>query len=355
MDGTYWDESHCYRFTADEIDELEAATRALHQLSLAAVEHIVTADRFEQLAIAPGFADRIRASWKARDPALAGRFDLAFDGSDPPKLLEYNADTPTALLEASVVQWRWLQAAIRPQLAEADQFNSLHEKLIANWRAISVTMSANVPVHFACVKESDEDLGTIEYQRDVATQAGIATRFVYIEDVGWADDAQCFVDGDGEEIAILCKLYPWEWMIKDAFGPHLLQAKMRVIEPPWKMLLSTKGLLPILWELNPGHPNLLPASFDRFRISGDYVQKPMYSREGANVTVYRGGEVLRQGGSYGEEGWIYQAYTEIPKFDDSYVTIGSWIVGDEPAGIGLREDATPITRNTSRFVPHYFI
>ena len=80
----------------------------------------------------------------------------------------------------------------------------------------------------------------------------------------------------------------------------------------------------------------------------------MYSREGANVTVYRGGEVLREGGSYGEEGWIYQVYTEIPKFDDSYVTIGSWIVGDEPAGIGLREDATPITRNTSRFVPHYF-
>jgi len=45
MDGTYWDESHCYRFTADEIDELEAATRDLHQLSLAAVEHIVTDDR----------------------------------------------------------------------------------------------------------------------------------------------------------------------------------------------------------------------------------------------------------------------------------------------------------------------
>ena len=355
MDGTYWDEAHCYRFTADEIDELEAATRDLHQLSLAAVEHIVIADRFEQLAIAPGFAERIRASWKARDPALAGRFDLAFDGSNPPKLLEYNADTPTALLEASVVQWRWLQGAIRPELPDADQFNSLHEKFIANWRAISVTLSANVPVHFACVKESDEDLGTIEYQRDVATQAGITTRFVYIEDIGWADDTQCFVDADSEEIAMLCKLYPWEWLIKDAFGPHLLQAKMRVIEPPWKILLSTKGLLPILWELNPGHPNLLPASFDRFRISDDYVQKPMYSREGANVTVYRGDEVLREGGSYGEEGWIYQAYTAIPKFDDSYVTIGSWIVGDDPAGIGLREDATPITRNTSRFVPHYFI
>ena len=343
-------ESHCYRFTAAEIDGLEAATRDLHQLALAAVEHIVNTDRFEQLAIAPGFADRIRASWKARDPAVAGRFDLAYDGSHPPKLLEYNADTPTALLEASVVQWRWLQGAIRPGLAHADQFNSLHEKLIANWRAIGITISANVPVHFACAKENDEDFGTIEYQRDVATQAGIATRFVYIEDIGWADDAQCFVDVDNEEISMLCKLI-LEWTI-GRVRPHLLQAKMRD-RAAVKMLLSTKGRCPSCGS-STRHPNPLPASFDRFRISGDYVQKPMYSREGANVTVYRGGQVLREGGSYGEEGWIYQAYTEIPRFDDSYVTIGSWIVGDEPAGIGLREDATPITRNTSRFVPHYF-
>lgn len=355
MDGVYWDESHRYRFDSDQIDEIEAASRELHQLSLAAVEHIVATDRFEQLAIAPAFAERIRASWKAREPALAGRFDLAYDGRHPPKLLEYNADTPTALLEASVIQWRWLQSAILPDQPGADQFNSLHEKLIANWRAIGVTISANVPVHFACVKDSDEDFGTIEYQRDVATQGGLATRFVYIEDIGWADDARCFVDGEGGEISMLCKLYPWEWLIADEFGPRLLQSRMRVIEPPWKVLLSNKGLLPILWELHPDHPNLLPASFDRFRISGDYVQKPMYSREGANVSIYRGGEVLHEGGTYGQEGWIYQAYTEIPRFDDSYVTIGSWIVGDEPAGIGLREDATPITRNTSRFVPHYFI
>ena len=150
--------------------------------------------------------------------------------------------------------------------------------------------------------------GNLDYLRDVATQAGISTRFVHIEDIGWADEAQCFVDGEGGEIAMLCKLYPWEWLIKDAFGPHLLRTRMRIIEPPWKMLLSSKGLLPILWELNQGHPNLLPASFDRFRISGDYVQKAMYSREGANVAPpsYRGGEVLREGGSYGEEGSIYR-------------------------------------------------
>ena len=355
MDGVYWDEAHCYRFTTAQIDELEAATLALHELSLAAIEHIIAADRFEQLAIPAIFADYLKRSWRAKEPALAGRFDLAYDGVNPPKLLEYNADTPTALLEASVVQWRWLQQAVLPTMPEADQFNSLHEKLIANWRAIGITSSADTPVHFACVKDSDEDRGNVEYQRDVATQAGVATRFVYVEDIGWADEARTFVDDEGAVIDVLCKLYPWEWLMRDEFGPHLLETRLKLIEPPWKILLSTKGLLPILWELNPNHPNLLPAAFERFRISGNYVQKPLYSREGANVTIFRDTDVLREGGSYGDEGWIYQAYTPLPRFGDAYAVIGSWIVGDEPAGIGIREDLTPITRNSSHFVPHYFI
>jgi glutathionylspermidine synthase len=354
MDGVYWDEAHCYRFTADQIDQLEAATLALHELALTAIEHIVATDRFEQLAIPAAFADYVRASWRAAEPALIGRFDLAYDGVNPPKLLEYNADTPTALLEASVVQWRWLQQAVLPMTPEADQFNSLHEKLIANWRAISMTSSANTLVHFACVKDSDEDRGNIEYQRDVATQAGLATRFVYVEDIGWANEARHFVDDEGATVDVLCKLYPWEWLMRDDFGPHLLETRIKLIEPPWKILLSNKGLLPILWELNPDHPNLLPAAFERFRISGDYVQKPLYSREGANITVYRGAEVLREGGGYGDEGWVYQAYTPLPRFGDTYAIVGSWVVGDEPAGIGMREDVTPITRNSSLFVPHYF-
>ena len=112
-----------------------------------------------------------------------------------------------------------------------------------------------------------------------------------------------------------------------------------------------KGLLPVLWEMFPNHPNLLPAYFERYTIPGDFVQKPLLSREGANVAIYRGGEVIREGGTYGDEGYVYQAYADVPKFGDSYTTIGSWIVGDQAAGIGIREDATPITCNTSHFVP----
>jgi glutathionylspermidine synthase len=355
IDGVYWDESRRYRFEASEIDVLEAAAAELHARCLDAVEHIIAHDRFDALAIPAAWRARVARSWRAKELSLFGRFDFAYDGSGPPKLLEYNADTPTALLEASVAQWRWLMQAVRPSQPDADQFNSLHEKLIASWRAFAVTWSAGTPVHFTCAGDSEEDRGNLDYLRDVATQGGVDARFVAIGDVGWDETAGVFVDDQDQEIRVLCKLYPWEWLAAEAYGPHLLASSLRVIEPAWKMLLSNKGVLPILWELFPDHPNLLPASFEAGRIRGDCVTKPLLSREGANVVIRRGGETIAADGDYGAEGCIYQAYTPIPRFGDDYVTIGAWIIGDEPAGIGMREDATPITRNTSRFVPHYFL
>jgi glutathionylspermidine synthase len=355
IDGTYWDESRCYRFTADEIDRLEAAAAEVHARCLDAAEHIVSRGRMGELAIPTEWRDRVARSWRAKEPSLFGRFDFAFGGRGEPKLLEYNADTPTALLEASVVQWHWLQQAVLPREPDADQFNSLHEKLIASFRALAVTWSANTVVHFTCAADSDEDAGNLEYLRDVATQAGLSTRSVGIDDIGWDRNHGVFVDAGDDEIAVLVKLYPWEWLAGEAFGPNLLASGLRVIEPAWKMLLSNKGLLPILWELFPGHPNLLPAFFEPGRIDGDFVEKPLLSREGANVVLHRGGTIVAAPGEYGAEGTIQQAYAPIPRFGDDYVTVGAWIVGDEPAGIGLREDEGPITKNTSRFVPHYFV
>jgi glutathionylspermidine synthase len=354
-DGVYWDESACYRFTAREVDELEAATNELQARCLDAAQHVIDNNRFAEFGIPAAAIPAIKWAWDNEPPAIYGRFDLIYDGKAPAKLLEYNADTPTALLEAAVVQWRWLEQAIRPRVADADQFNSLHEKLIASWRALTVTWSANTLVHFTCSGDSEEECGNLDYLRDVATQGGAAARFIAIEDIGWDEANRVFVDDRDDEIHVLCKLYPWEWLARESFGPDLLTSSLRVVEPAWKMLLSNKALLPILWELFPDHPNLLPAYFEPGRITGDFVAKPLLSREGENVRLHVGGTTVEAGGSYGAEGCIYQAYTPVPRFGDDYVTIGAWIIGDAPAGIGLREDTGPITRNTSRFVPHYFV
>src|SRR5260221_2235992 len=344
----YWDESACYRFSAAEIDTLEAATAELHARCLEAVERVVSRREFARFAIPEPFHALVERSWRDAEMTLYGRMDLSWNGEGDPKLLEYNADTPTALLEASVVQWYWLQD-LNPQ---NDQFNSIHEKLIERWKAMRGGLPADGRVYFGGDPESREDQGTLDYLRDTAIQAGLAGAPIAIGDIGW--DGARFVDLEGQTLSALFKLYPWEWMVREEFGKFLLNGTMKVVEPPWKMLLSNKAILPVLWEMFPGHPNLLAASFEPGRFTTDFVKKPLYSREGANFSITSGSATLDAPGGYGAEGFIWQAYHELARFDGHYTVIGSWVVGGDPAGIGIREDDSPITRDTSRFVPHYF-
>lgn len=352
MDGRYWDESVCYSFTAEEIDMLESVTAELHEMCIEAAGAIIERDWFDRLAIPEHARNLIVDSWNRDEPSLYGRFDFSYDGRYPPKLLEYNADTPTSLIECGAAQWFWLED-VKPDM---DQFNSLHDKLIDRWRQIAADGWIKGPLYCSCVKENEEDCCTVEYMRDTAAQAGLDTVFIFTEDIGWDEDRQLFADLDGEEMAALFKLYPWEWLIQEEFSSHIALNKMQLIEPAWKMLLSNKGILPVLWELYPHHPNLLPAYFSTDKFRREYVKKPLLSREGANIVIEKSQRLISKDEGYGEEGYIYQEYFPLPMFDaDNFPVIGSWIVGDEPAGIGIREDDTLITSNMSRFIPHYFI
>jgi glutathionylspermidine synthase len=345
-EGPYWDESGCYEFTAAEIATLEAAANTLHRLCLDAAEAVIENGWWSRLGIPEAAIPALLGSWERDDFSLYGRFDLCFDGSTPPKLLEYNADTPTALVEAAVAQWFWLQD-LHP---EADQFNSIHERLIEAWRRW-----AGTTLHFSSIKDHPEDEQTVLYLRDTCEQAGVTTRPVFIEDFGWDPRQQCFVNLDLQPIRRCFKLYPWEWLWAEEFAKHLANDCVQFIEPTWKMLLSNKGLLPILWELFPDHPNLLPAYETAAPLGDSYIRKPRLGREGSNVTwVERGVLVEESGGDYGPEGYVYQAPAALPEFDGHHPVFGVWVVDHEAAGLGIREDTRRITGNLSRFVPHFF-
>lgn len=346
IDGDlYWDEGGWYEFSLTEIDWLEAATNTLHEMCLEAVQVVLDDDRFDEFRIPAAYRDWIRTSWNNDEPTIYGRFDLAFDGRSAPKLLEYNADTPTALFEAAVVQWQWLESE-HPDL---DQFNSLHEELIAAWSYLRERGFTRMS--FAATPDHEEDFGNITYLRDTAQQAGIETEYLDISDVGFDSREQLFVNSDGAPIERLFKLYPWEWLLAEEFAANLLTASTQWIEPPWKMLLSNKALLVLLWELFPESEYLLPASWRP--ISGDYVRKPILSREGSNIQIVRDGRVeLETAGPYADEAMIYQAHYPLSNWGRGHAVIGSWIIGDRACGIGVREDENPVTHNTSRFVPH---
>ena len=357
IDGErYWDERACYVFTLEEIEnQIEAPTAEIDAMCLELVGCAVDDEEYlRRLKIPETFWPLISESWHRDEASLYGRLDLRFDGSGPAKLLEYNADTPTSIFEAAVFQWTWLEQAIERRIipVHADQFNSIHERLIEAWKKLG----AGRHLHLTGTTENPEDAGTLAYLEDTARQAGLETTLIDIEDIGLRDDG-CFVDLKDRPMGLVFKLYPWEWMFHDEFGARLARAPTRWIEPPWKALLSNKGILPLLWEMFPDHPNLLPAFFEddpnAAQLGTSFVRKPLFSREGANVALVRDGmTVLEQQGPYGAEGFVRQALAPLPNFSGQYPVIGSWLIDHAPCGLSIREDENPITGNTSRFLPH---
>ncbi len=351
LDMPYWDESACYSFSMDEINAIEKASNELWTMCIAAVGHVIDNDLFHLFHVPAAFIPFIKDSWENDAPSIYARFDLGYkDGQI--KLYECNADTPTSLYEAAVIQWYWLHDVF----PNKDQFNSIHEKLISYWAILKPHLKKGI-THFASVKDSLEDYTTTEYMRDCALQGGIDTKQLYIQDIGWQQETQLFTDTDDMDIKNIFKLYPWEWLMHEEFGKNILIEKNKIkwIEPAWRMLLSNKAILAILWQLYPDNPYLLPTYFDTNSLSS-YAKKPLLSREGANIElVQNANTIATTNGEYGEEGYVYQELFTLPTNDGKSAVIGSWIVGQESVGIGIRESDQLVTTNTSRFVPHIIL
>ncbi len=357
--AAYWDETACYRFSLKQIeDHIEDPSGEIEQLCFEVVDEAINSEEIlTKLAIPEFFWDYVRSSWLNKEKNLYGRLDLSYDGTGPAKLLEYNADTPTALYESAAFQWVWLEQAIEREIIPpgCDQFNSIHETMVEALRNFNIEGR----LHLASCKGSEEDAGTVHYIEECAVQAGIDTAFLHIEDIG-IDGEGHFTDVDDMGIATLFKLYPWEWIMTDDFGKSVPASGTTFIEPAWRTILSNKGLLPLLWEMFEGHPNLLPAYFaDDPRASnleGGFVRKPLFSREGSNIEMVRPGEdSISVEGPYGKEGHIVQALHPLPVFEGNHTVIGSWLVASQPCGMGIREDNSPITKDSSRFLPHVIL
>ena len=372
----YWDETSAYRLTLRQVeDDIEDPATALHAMCREAVAHAVTSEEWlTRLAIPRPHWDFVERSWANGEPELYGRFDLAYDGRGPAKLLEYNADTPTSLYESASFQWLWFEesrdAGVLPP--QSDQFNRIHEALVERWAEIC---APGEDVHFAADRDNPEDYATVEALAWAAREAGLGAHFTALNGIGITDEGQ-LADEDDRVIGTLFKLYPWEDMLRDDFAAHLQPSQTRFIEPPWKAVLSNKALLPLLWHLFPGHPNLLPAFMAEDveaarsgaptpfaaaiaeaepQLARGFVTKPIFSREGSGVVITEAGRETGRApdDAYSHHPQVVQALAPLPVFDGFHPVLGAWIVGESCAGLGIREDRDRITHNLSRFKPHF--
>lgn len=350
----YRGEEAAYSFSNAEYERLEAISQHLTDLVLEATERAIYQKRLGELGIPTFLHDAVRQSWERDDPTVYMRLDLAYDGKDI-KLLEVNGQTPTSLLEAAVCQWQWLED--RQQRGEvattAGQWNTIHEALGEQWAHLA--RAGLGEVHFSA-GENDEDIATMTYLRELANAAGLQTSFLPVADLGTSPEVAYLLDLWPREIRHLMWLWPFEFAWHDEGAAFLATTQTRFLEPLWKVVCSSKGLLALLHEYFPQEPLLLPAALKGGVLDGPVVRKPLFSREGQNVQLP---DQAVTAGDYAEYPTIEQAYFELPTFHapdgPRYPVLGVWVAGDEVCGLGVREGRSRVTDNRATFVPHVVV
>ncbi|RDA91623.1 hypothetical protein CP533_4646 [Ophiocordyceps camponoti-saundersi (nom. inval.)] len=381
---TYWPDNRYYSFTTAEMELVKKAGEDVFQMCCEAADYLVEhPDLITSDMAIPAFALRqIQKSWD-REPAWASvyaRFDLCFGGLDhpdpalrTPRFYEFNADTPTCLVEAALIQAYWLQQTGHGN----DQYNDIYPRLVEAWKRNLTLVEKELGhkvrfVHFATASgdcDGEEAINTVLLAQS-CRDAGWPTRSMAIEQVSLSAIDGRFYDQLGDHIDVIFKLYPYEFMVNEKFGEACFQDMDRVdgtvwIEPPYKMLWSNKALFALLWKLFEHDPRskwLLPTYLERDAPASltSYARKPIYSREGLGIRLERDGQVVQEQGinsMYGKEGYIIQGLAPPPEFVDGegkskYAVLGLWFIDGEPAGLGVREAISLITNDYTPFVPH---
>ncbi|CAF0919937.1 unnamed protein product [Adineta ricciae] len=352
-----------YKVDQDLTLSIGATSNELHQMFLDATNYVVeNDDMLKRFCIPEVFWPKIRQSWlNDKDLSLTGRFDLAFDGKQL-KVFEYNADSASALFEFAVIQEKWAQA-VKLENSFMSGFQ-IHRLLLKNWQLICSHLNVK-RVHLLIDNDQDEILTSL-YMQYVLKQANIDSKLcILYDDLYWKDSK--IVDNEGHEVQLIWKTWMWESIFTDYLeagktgelnkkinGEHprlceiALNDQIKIIEPLWKVIPSNKAILPVLWSMFPNHPHLLRSEWtlpDDLKQAG-YVKKPIVGRCGHNVTLYdvKGDSVLDETqGKFTDRDCIYQQLFTLPKYDDYYAIIGSWIIHGLFAGFGIREDKKLIT------------
>lgn len=433
---SYWRERQYYTLLESETDLIGQANQALWDAYIEGGERMLAFERawhgdpthqerdcyFRKLAIPEWAIGAIMRTWQLDEPdgspcqtvetehypCIYGRYDYSVERDSfgiitGVKLLEFNADTPTGLVE-SIIQWEWFESLHKTR--GLDQWNSLYKDLIDRWvfelseyRRKTGRLPFTVHLAYEVAEEEGEDYMTTVMMQQVVAKAASAmgngrtpafdVKLIALGDIDRIPTGEIvasapftgtyvggFADKDGVKIEMIFKLHPWEHMLQSRYGfgqtvMHNILSDDPVIwvEAAYKLIWSNKGFLAVLWEFFKEDPRYAPYLLETyFRNDSNTPEgfmrncavKPILSREGANTTIFVDGIVVASGPDchYGDEGYVVQALAPLPVFEDPsegpmHAVIGSWMVGDKGSGICIRESRGLITDNQSYFAPTY--
>lgn len=362
-----------YVMSESAAEELDRATNELHALFLHATDYVLQHEELlTRFNLPPAIWPRIHQSWdNRRNQMITGRFDFSMSNRGL-KVYEYNCDSASCHMETGKVQGRW---AGHFDCDDGDDAGApLHAALVEAWRKTGVDGLLHI-----MLDRDDEETYHALFMRDAIERAGIRTTVLHgVEGISWDEDGN-LRDPDGDRIRWVWKTWAWETALDQIRAeceddaerlasyrageprdgaPRLVDVLLRpdvmVFEPLWTLIPSNKAILPILWQLFPGHPYLLNCGFeltDDLESRG-YVAKPIAGRCGHNVTIYAPGSraVAETAGRFGGQDMIFQEYFPLPTIEDDHVQVCTFSVGGGYAGSCVRVDPSLVITTNSDLI-----
>jgi len=363
-DSTPYVASEIVDVTPNEADAYYEAVNELYEMFVEAGEYVIENELFHEIGIPFNLIDAVKMSWD-NDVHwhLYGRFDLAggVDGK-PIKLIEFNADTPTALFETAILQWAMLKLN---NMEDSHQFNNVYDAIKDNFKRL-VVLDGDIEefdelyegwkILFSSVKGNEEEESTVKLLQTIAEDAGFVTEFAYMEDVEFSSEEGVFYNDVNYEYWF--KLYPWEDIaIEESELARLItdimaNQKAIFLNPAYTLMFQSKAFMKILWDLYPNHPLLLETDFEPLQGKAQ-VEKKIFGREGENTIIVDENEniIEERDGEYGEFPSIFQEYVELPKDSKGNSYQAGVFFAYEGCGLGFRRGGL-ILDNYSKFVGH---
>ncbi|AFC31935.1 hypothetical protein PM3016_5220 [Paenibacillus mucilaginosus 3016] len=330
-----------HRLSPELLAEMRGAAEKLGRLYARTVETVQQGgeELWRELGLPEAAFGAIRLRFDGEKATLIGRFDFA-ETPQGLKMLEFNSDTPTGIVEAFHVNGRVCAAygARDPNAGCAAMLPKAFGRMLDLYRTAGYPAEH---IFFSALDWHEEDAGTTKYL--LANSSLEGAQFVPLADLRvqgerlWAEKP-----GEGEPVPvdILYRLHAIEKLAEDRdtdgypTGEHVLrliaERKLAVINPPSGFAAQTKALQALIWNLHQAGEfyteeeheaisrYMLPTYLEpAFAEGSAYVSKPILGREGSGVTIYEKGAAAEASGDeeYGHQPMVYQQYAPLPEVE----------------------------------------
>ncbi|WP_243450404.1 glutathionylspermidine synthase family protein [Desulfosporosinus sp. Sb-LF] len=383
MNGTEYGLAVIHPITQQFRQEIAFATEALGGIYAKTVLAVQSADDalLRELGIPEEALLAVRVLVKPEMVTVIGRFDFV-QTAEGIKMIEFNADTPTSVVEAFFVNAKACRffGVENPNEGVNGQIQEAFGSIIETYQKQGYATNSIV---FSALGWHDEDRDTVKY---LLNHSGLSAQFVALEDLRISEDRLCaLAEEQLVPIDVWYRLHALEKLAEDnderdryPTGAHVLdlvaRGKLAIINPPSAFVAQTKALQSLIWNLHETgefytteehqwiETYMLPTYMEnRFLNKEPYVTKPIFGREGGAVSLFEAdGQLVEKDKDdfYWDQPMIYQKRVDMEVVESNTLSgpyqgrllWGSFLVGGKASAVSARIGER-ITGNLSCFLP----